>query len=757
MTDRVIRVTMDSSGVTRGAKTAERGLFGLEKSSARVSRGLRSVAQAAAAFGLALGVRELIQYVDTFQSLQNRLRVVTDSSEELATVQQRLFEVSQETRTSFEATVGLFSRASIAADELGASQEELIQLVTLSGQALAIQGGAAAESAGALRQLSQSFSSGIVRGEEFNSILEGAFPLAQAAARGLDEAGGSVGRLRTLVIEGKVTSEEFFRALLAGGGQLEEQFAQTTATLGQSFQVLQNSLLLFVGGLNEASGVGASAAQGIISLARSVDDLGKAFTGVLQPEDDVSSGLQVFATAALVAARVVGALADSLTTVLTTAFVSVGEVIGGTIAGLEQFLRGNFSEASTIFDEIGKDFTNTFVNNFTELNEELVGDTSQLIESLAELWNAGSRDIVEAASGDLEGGAAGAVSGDLEQLKDAQEAVDEFLGTLRQSEEELRLTRDEGEGAAEAIRQYREALALAAAENEIFGETSTTSVQSDGFPMISGSGETSPTPEIEALRIAFREMAEESIENQRALREEIEAAELSQTFEEQIEALEEEIELLGASNEALAINAEIRAIAAGATDEQAAKIRELTETLLDEKDALDNQLPTLTEFFDDVRESAETTLAGIIADPLQEGLDEVPFKFAQLLQQLAAEALAAEVFDILKNLGGDGGGVGGFLGFIGGLFGGAQAGGPVKGGEPVLVGERGPEIFVPPGSGNITPNVAINQAAQAPPMVNVINVTDPADIPSGIETPEGESAIINVIQRNPESIRRLLG
>jgi tape measure domain-containing protein len=738
MTDRVIRVRLDSSGVQRGVRGAERGLFGLEKSSARVSRGLRSVAQAAAAFGLALGVRELIQYVDTFQSLQNRLRVVTDSSEELATVQQRLFEVSQETRTSFEATVGLFSRASIAADELGASQEELIQLVTLSGQALAIQGGAAAESAGALRQLSQSFSSGIVRGEEFNSILEGAFPLAQAAARGLDAAGGSVGRLRTLVIEGKVTSQEFFRAILEGGGQLEEQFAATTATLGQSFTVLTNSLLLFVGGINEATGAGTGAAQGIIGLARSVDTLGKAFTGVLQPEDDVSSGLQIFATAALVAARVVGALADSLTTVLTTAFVSVGEVIGGTIAGLEQFLRGNFSEASTIFDEIGKDFTDTFVNNFTELNEELIGDTSALIESLAEIWSVGARDIVDAASGDLEGGAAGAVSGDLEQLTDAQEKIDDFLATLRQAEDELRITRDEGEGAAEGIRQYREALALAAAENEIFGETS-------------------PTPELEALRIAFREMAEESIMNQRLLREEIEAANLSQTFEEQIAALEEEIELLGASNEALAINAEFRALAAGATVQQAEKIRELTETLLDEKAALDDQLPTLSAFFDDVAESAEQTLGGIIADPLSEGLDEVPFKFAQLLQQLAADALAAEVFDILANLGGGGGGAGGFLGFIGGLFGGAQAGGPVRGGEPVLVGERGPEIFVPPGSGNITPNVAINQAAQAPPMVNVINVTDPADIPSGIETPEGEAAIINVIQRNPESIRRLLG
>ena len=258
------------------------------------------------------------------------------------------------------------------------------------------------------------------------------------------------------------------------------------------------------------------------------------------------------------------------------------------------------------------------------------------------------------------------------------------------------------------------------------------------------------------MKEAFLEAGQAGIDTANGLREAIEEAELKETFDDIIEGLEEEILLLGADNEAIALNAEVRALAAGATEEQAAKIRELTEALLDEKDLAADALPTLEDFFDDVADTAQTTLAGIISDPLQEGLDELPFKFAQLLQQLAAEALAAEVFDILGNLGG--GSDGGFLSFVGGLFGGGfQAGGTVRGGQPILVGERGPEIFTPPGSGSIDPNININQAAQAPPMVNVINVSDPADIPSGIETPEGQSAVINVIQQNPEAIRRMLG
>jgi tape measure domain-containing protein len=113
-----------------------------------------------------------------------------------------------------------------------------------------------------------------------------------------------------------------------------------------------------------------------------------------------------------------------------------------------------------------------------------------------------------------------------------------------------------------------------------------------------------------------------------------------------------------------------------------------------------------------------------------------------------------------------GGGEAGVLGFN--AFGGGKAaGGPVSGGTPYLVGEEGPEIFTPKGSGNITPageTAAIMQNAAsasqqaptvnvAPAAVTVVNVSDPSEIPRGIESPQGEQAILNVIRRNPRKIR----
>ena len=57
--------------------------------------------------------------------------------------------------------------------------------------------------------------------------------------------------------------------------------------------------------------------------------------------------------------------------------------------------------------------------------------------------------------------------------------------------------------------------------------------------------------------------------------------------------------------------------------------------------------------------AAESTLSGVLADPLSDGLDELPFKFAQTLQQLAADALASELFDIIGGLFSGGGAAGG--------------------------------------------------------------------------------------------------
>jgi hypothetical protein len=124
---------------------------------------------------------------------------------------------------------------------------------------------------------------------------------------------------------------------------------------------------------------------------------------------------------------------------------------------------------------------------------------------------------------------------------------------------------------------------------------------------------------------------------------------ISESFDEEIAALELQLFLLSATNEELGKNAEARALAAGATDAQAEKIGQLTETLANEQEALRRESATLEGFFEEVGASAQRTLSGFLANPLSDGLDELPGKFAQVLQQLAADALSSELFSILNS------------------------------------------------------------------------------------------------------------
>ena len=743
MTDRVIRVVLDGSGVRRGAAGVKKNLDGIQGKAKGVTSQFKLAAKAAAGFAAALAIREIIQLTNTYQTLQNSLRVVTDGQEELNEAATRLFDIAQNTRAPLEAVTQLYSRAAIAAGELGASQEQLFRLTEITGKALAIQGSSAAEASGALRQLSQSFASGIVRAEEFNSILEGAFPLAQAAARGLDEASGSVARLRNLVIEGKVTSEAFFNAILKGGEGIDAQFANTQVTISQATTNINNSLISFVGKMSEASGIGEGLANILVGISDTIDDLSDAFTATLDPQEDVNTGLQLFVTAALIAVRVVDGLASSLITVLSTAFTVLGETIGGSAAGLAAFFSGDFELAGKIFDDLDARNLAAITGNFTKLRDDLIGETSFTIEAIIELWSSGARKIVEAQESGATAGREGkaGVLVDPEDFQDAQDAVLEFITALENQEQILALTADLGDEAGAAIAIFKDELALASAEADIFADLA-------------------PTAAVMELREAFLQLGADAQESIRLFTEELEAADLEASFEDIITALETEIELLNADNEALAANAQLRALAAGATAEQAAKIGELTEILLDETDRLREQEDVLTGFFEAIGASAQRELSGLLADPLAEGLDELPARFARVLQQLAADALAAEIFQILRNFGssGSGGGAGGFAQFVGGLFGGGfQAGGQVSAGRSILVGERGPELFSPPGAGSITPNVNINQAAQAPPIIQIVNTIDTAEITAAFNSGEGDTVLLNRIGARRTAFRQALG
>ena len=184
---------------------------------------------------------------------------------------QSIGDIANRTRSPLEATATLYQRISIAGRDLGASQQQVLRFTENVGLALAQTGTSSTEAAGALLQLSQAMSGGVVRAEEFNSILEGAFPIAQAAANAIDGAAGSVGRLRTMVVDGEVSSREFFEAILSQTDALEAAFANTVPTISQSLGVLSNNFTMFVGQMDQATGISAGIAQAILLLSENID------------------------------------------------------------------------------------------------------------------------------------------------------------------------------------------------------------------------------------------------------------------------------------------------------------------------------------------------------------------------------------------------------------------------------------------------------------------------------------------------------
>jgi len=215
------------------------------------------------------------QLIDSSIKIENALKVAGLAGTELTEVYNSLFQSAQKNAAPLEALVTLYGRASLVQKELNVSQAEMLNFTDKIALALRVGGQSAAESSGALLQLSQALGAGTVRAEEFSSILEGALPIAQAAAAGLKEAGGSVAKLRQLVVDGKVSSEAFFRAFEAGAATLEDKVAGAELTVAQQFVRLQNVLIDTAGKIDKATGAAGRMGSTIETLSRTIAEFGR--------------------------------------------------------------------------------------------------------------------------------------------------------------------------------------------------------------------------------------------------------------------------------------------------------------------------------------------------------------------------------------------------------------------------------------------------------------------------------------------------
>lgn len=231
------------------------------RSTARINQALAQTSARVGEFGkafatsliAAFSVKAVSDLVDSAVKIQNALKVTGLSGQQLTIVYDQLFASAQKNAAPLEALVTLYSRMSSASKELNANQSDMLKFTDGIATALRVSGQSAQESAGALLQLSQALGGGVIQAQEYNSLLDGGRPILQAVAAGLKEAGGSVSKLTALVKSGKVPSEAFFRAFLAGLPTLQRAAESSEETVSQSLQRIQNVLIDTAGRFNTST------------------------------------------------------------------------------------------------------------------------------------------------------------------------------------------------------------------------------------------------------------------------------------------------------------------------------------------------------------------------------------------------------------------------------------------------------------------------------------------------------------------------
>lgn len=275
--------------VNQRLDTLERGFDGTTKAVGNTERSMLRLSGVATSLAAALSVQQVSEYADVWATVNNKLANSLRPSEQLVDVTQRVFDITQQTRGSLDATASLYARLERATREYGTSAQDLTKLTTIINQGFVVSGATAQEAENAIIQLSQGLASGALRGEEFNSVNEQGNRLIVALA---DSMGVSIGHMRSMAAAGKLTTDVVVNGLLSQGATIGAEFANTTTTISQALQVAGNNITKFFGENSTVKTGVAIFNDAIVSVSENI--------GVL-------SGI-LTAVAAVIGSRYVGAL-----------------------------------------------------------------------------------------------------------------------------------------------------------------------------------------------------------------------------------------------------------------------------------------------------------------------------------------------------------------------------------------------------------------------------------------------------------------
>lgn len=297
-TAQLLRADKQVRNVTDGM---EGGFNRADKAALSLSSSFGSLSRVATSLMAILSVRQVAQYADAWTTLNNKLANALRPSEQLVDVTERVFNITQQTRGSLDATASLYARLERATREYGTSADDLAKLTTIINQGFVVSGATAQEAENAIIQLSQGLASGALRGEEFNSVNEQGNRLIVALA---DSMGVGVGQMRQMAAAGKLTTDVVVNGLLSQGVTIGNEFANTTTTISQALQVAGNNITKFFGENSTVKTGTAIFNDAVISVSENIGALSAILTGVAAVMGSRYVGALTMATAAKVKSAV---------------------------------------------------------------------------------------------------------------------------------------------------------------------------------------------------------------------------------------------------------------------------------------------------------------------------------------------------------------------------------------------------------------------------------------------------------------------
>lgn len=237
----------------------------------------------------------VIKTADAYTSLRGKIAVYATDAANAAEVEERLYRVAEQARTSIDGVIALYSRLAPAFTELGRSQEEAARFTELVSKALTAQGATTRETEAATLQLAQALASGVLRGDEFKSMMEASPGLMRQMAAGFETVGGKIGvptgALRAMAEEGELTADRVIAAIMRQSDAIETQFSKAPKTVAQAMTVLSNEMSRAIGRQMMDSGTQAGIADGLMKVAAAADDVVTALTNATQAALLLGAGL----------------------------------------------------------------------------------------------------------------------------------------------------------------------------------------------------------------------------------------------------------------------------------------------------------------------------------------------------------------------------------------------------------------------------------------------------------------------------------